>query len=104
VTDFKTANRRKSQDEADASLQLTYYAAAHQVTFGKPASEVRLDTLVKNKTPVRQVLASHRDRADFQILVNRVNAVIKGIKAGSFPPATPGAWWCSSTFCGYFNT
>lgn len=104
VVDFKTANKRKNQDEVDASLQLTVYAAAHRLRYGRDASEVRLDTVVKNKKPVRQVLVSHRDQADFQVLVNRVNAVLGGLKAGIFAPATPGAWWCGPKWCGYWHT
>lgn len=104
VTDFKTANRRKSQSEADASVQLTYYSAGYTVKHRKPPKEVRLDVIVKNKTPVRQVLTSIRDQSDYKPLVNRVNAVLHGIKAGSFPPATPGAWWCGPEWCGYWST
>ncbi len=104
VTDIKTANKRKNQEEADNSVQLTLYAASHRIETGRDPAEVRLDVLVKNKTPVRQVVSSHRGRADYQALVNRVKAVLQGIKSGNFSPATPGAWWCGAKWCGYYST
>lgn len=104
VTDFKSASKRKPQSEADGSVQLTIYAAAFQRHTGRPPSELRLDTAVKNKEPVRQVLTTQRTRSDFEALANRINAVSLGIAKGSFPPATPGAWWCTSKWCGYWHT
>lgn len=104
VVDFKTAARKQSQDTADSSVQLTAYAAAHQVKTGTPPSKVLLDVLVKTKTPYRQVLESQRGPQDFQALANRVNMALAAIKAGVFMPATPGAWWCADEFCGYWHT
>ena len=104
VTDFKTAAKRKTQNDVNSSVQLTFYAAAHRIYFGRDASEVRLDALIKNKEPVRQVVAAKRTRPDFVALVNRVNAVQAGIKAGVFAPATPQSWWCAPKWCGYHAT
>ncbi len=105
VVDLKTAGRRKSQGDADDSVQLTIYASAYHAVMSRPPAEVRLDSLIKTKTKAdRQVLSSHRGEADFIALANRINAVNKGIDAGSFPPATPGAWWCGPRFCGYWQT
>jgi len=101
VTDFKTANRRKTQQDADVSTQLSVYAAAMQLETGAPPTEVRLDVVVKNKTPVRQVLVSHRGDRDFVILSDRINATLAAIEAGVFPPCSPDAWVCSKRFCGY---
>ncbi len=105
VTDFKTASKKKSQSDADDSVQLSVYAAAYQVKTGEPPAEVRLDSVVQTKTKTeRQVLTSERGPADFTALANRINAVTKGIQAGVFTPATPGAWWCGPKWCGYWNT
>ncbi len=104
VVDFKSANKKKPQSEADSSTQLTYYAAAYQSLTGEPASEVRLDTAVKKAKPERQVLVSARTSADFQVLSNRIDAMLQSIHAGIFSPAPTGAWWCSQRFCGYAAT
>lgn len=102
VVDLKTAARKMPRASADTSTQLTIYAAAHQLDTGEPASEVRLDVLTKTRTPTRQVITSTRDEADFRALVHRVNVTLAAIHAGSFPPASPGAWICSPKWCGYW--
>lgn len=105
VTDFKTGGKKKSQDEADGSVQLTVYAGAYKVATGKLPSEVRLDVAIQSKTKTyRDVVTSHREPADFQALANRINVVSAAIDAGLFPPTTAGAWWCSAKFCGYHAT
>lgn len=105
VIDLKTAGKKKSQSDADDSVQLSVYAAAYQVKTGEPPAEVRLDCVVQTKTKTdRQVVTSDRGPRDFQALANRINAVTKGIQAGVFTPATPGAWWCGPKWCGYFST
>ncbi len=105
VTDFKTGKKRRSQDDADTSVQLTYYAAAAQSKLGRPVTQVRLDQLVSQKRGVvRNLVESERSAADFAALAARINAVLFAIKVGSFPPATPGAWWCSLKWCGYART
>lgn len=104
IVDFKTAAKSKPADEADKSVQLTAYAAAAMVR-GLPPAEVRLDVLVGLKKGVkRQILSSSRGRADYQALVNRMNMVLSGISLGVFAPATPGSWWCSPKWCGYWRT
>lgn len=104
VSDYKVAAKRKSQADADSSVALTTYAAAHRIATGKLPSELRLEVLVKNKTPTRQVVSTTRGLGDFKALAARVNAVQSSIDAGSFPPATPGAWWCGPRWCGYWST
>jgi hypothetical protein len=105
VIDFKTAGKKKSQADADDSVQLTVYAAAYQRLTGAPPSELRLDSVVQTKTKTdRQVVSTDRGPDDFNALANRINVVTSSIESGSFPPATPGAWWCGPRFCGYHAT
>jgi hypothetical protein len=104
VVDLKTTGKSKSQAEADASPQLTFYAAAHKVLTGELASEVRLEVLVKSKTPKRVLLASTRGPADFAALANRINVASSAIAAGVFLPADPNSWMCSPKWCGFHAT
>jgi hypothetical protein len=104
VTDLKTAARKKPQSDADSSMQLTIYAAAYRLELGEMPAEVRLDSLIKTKTPGRQVLRSTRTTADFQAMINRVNVTLDAINKGSFPPASPGSWNCSPRWCGFWAT
>ena len=104
VIDFKTATRKKSQSDADSSVQLTVYAAAYETLFGQPPVELRLDCVIQTKTRTdRQVVTTHRSHADMDALARRINAVTAAIEAGIFPPTNPGNWWCSPTFCGYWH-
>jgi hypothetical protein len=105
VTDFKTAGRSKTQDEADNSVQLTTYAASFVVLTGRPPTEVRLDNVVQTKTKTyRSLIVSHRTDDDFAALARRINVITSVIQAGIFIPATPGAWWCHPKWCGYWST
>lgn len=106
VNDLKTAAKSKRQPDADDSVQLTTYAVGYKALTGKPAAALRLDVIVgptKNGFS-RQVLSTDRTTADFQALASRINVVTASINAGLFPPAPPGAWWCSSKWCGFHSS
>lgn len=104
VVDFKTASRKKNADEADKSVQLTTYAAIYKHKTGDFASEILLDVAVQTAAgnTSRQVQHTSRAAADFQALVNRINAAARIIKAGAFMPAEPGHWICNPKWCGYW--
>lgn len=105
VVDFKTSGKKKSQTDADTSVQLTVYAAVYRATTGKDPAAVSLDTLVAGKRSIsRDVVSSTRGPADYQALANRFNAVSAAIDAGAFLPAMPGSWWCGPKYCGYWST
>lgn len=105
VIDFKTAGKSKTQADADSSIQLTIYAAAHHAHYGSSPEDIRLDTIVQTKTKTtRNIVSTERSMVDFQPLANRINVVLHQIDAGIFAPTTPGAWWCGPKWCGYFST
>jgi hypothetical protein len=105
VVDLKTSRRRKNQNDADTSLQLTTYAAAYKAETGEDPAEVRLDTVVQQaKGHARDLQVSTRGPQDFAALANRINAVTQAIEAGIFPPTDPGNWACSERFCGYWKS
>lgn len=104
VVDFKTAGRRKSQDEVDGSQQLTAYAVAFAKEEGRYPTEVRLDTLLKNKKVDRQILSSRRDDDDALVLAARIDSTLAAIDAGVFTPTSPNNWQCSERWCGYART
>jgi hypothetical protein len=104
LTDFKTSNKKMKQAQADRSLQLTTYTAAHYVKFGCLPSEVRLDVIVKGLKPQRQLLPSTRNMQDIAVLASRMNVTIAAIQAGIFTPCSPGAWNCSDRWCNYWST
>ena len=104
IKDLKTAAKSKTQSDADSSLQLTWYGLSYQAATGHEVASVDLEVLVDTKTPKHQRLATTRSRRDYEVLVQRVNATIRAIQAGVFPPANPGWWGCSPRFCGFFSS
>lgn len=106
VRDLKTASARKNQAEVDNSDQLTYYHVAVEKLTGKPPAKVQLDVVIETRAGKldSQVLESTRDHNDRQVLANKLGAMLQGIKAEVFLPATPGHWCCSPKFCGYWQT
>jgi putative RecB family exonuclease len=105
IVDFKNGKRRFSQEDVDGSVQFTAYAAAYQGLKGEPPSSLVQDCIVTTaKGPTRQRVETAREPADFRALGRRIEAVSSAIEAGVFPPAPPGAWWCSAAWCGYHRT
>ena len=105
IVDFKTSGKSLSQQDADASPQLSLYAAAKQAE--QEEIVVKLDVLVEPsaRKPVRrQVIESRRNKTDLPIVARRVAVVSKQIDAGLFPPAPVGSWWCNDAWCGYWST
>jgi hypothetical protein len=104
VTDLKTAGKSKTQKEVDTSEQLSMYALVFKAITKRLPTEVRLETLVDTKTPKRQPLVSMRDQQDLEVLVARVDTMIKALAKEVFVPAQPNSWVCDPRYCGYFNT
>jgi hypothetical protein len=84
VYDFKTSSKSYYQDQVDESLQLTFYAWAHQYLYSKPAKNLKLVALVKTQAPKVQVLETKREMADFTRLYNVMTNVIEAIDKGIF--------------------
>jgi hypothetical protein len=104
VTDLKTTKKKKTQKEVDDSEQLTFYALVFKALTGHLPSAVRLEALIDKKNPERQMLEATRTMDDLQVILNRINAMLKGLKAGIFIPALATSWQCSPKYCGYAMT
>lgn len=104
VRDTKTAGSTPPRDVAERSDQLTMYALAVKVLDGTAPESVRIDALVKLKTPKAVSFESTRDEADFRVLLARVTAAIEAIRAGIFVPANRDYYRCAPRWCGYYET
>ena len=93
ITDYKTG-KAQSQEDSDASLQLSIYAMAAREKWGYQAHRLVLYNLEGNSPVVTQ-------RTDFQLneARGRVASVAENIAAGKFG-AKPG-FYCR--FCAYRN-
>ena len=109
VQDLKTGAKVKTQSDIDGDVQFSVYAALHVQKYGKLPGKIIIDNIVdragKTKTTTEYVqFTTTRGPEVFDALARRINTVTRGIEAGMFMPATPGAWWCSAKSCGYYRT
>lgn len=111
LQDTKTGAKAKNQADIDKDVQFTTYAAMYEKKYGKPPERIIIDNVIDRvSAKTAKVVTQHisfetqRDGVDIAALAARINTVTKGIEAGMFMPATPGAWWCSAKSCGYWRT
>jgi hypothetical protein len=106
IRDFKTTGKAMGQGDLDDSEQLTFYSLAYKALTGTLPKDVGLDVLVetpKAKKRYVQQFVGKRTDDDLAMIVNRINRMIKGLKAGIFIPALAGSWQCSPRWCGYWE-
>ena len=104
MPDLKTADKSKGKDEAEKSIQLTFYAALVNHDTGRWPSKLSLEILVNNKIPTLQSLETSRGPQDFEALLLRLELFLAQLEAGIFPPCDPSGWICSEQWCGYYRT
>lgn len=105
IDELKTSSKSQWKSKAGTTTQFIMYSLMHLAKHGELPADFRIHELVNTKKPKYNFIDGiHFGQADFEPLVRRINATLKGISAGFFPPATPGAWWCSKNFCGYWDT
>jgi len=96
VYEIKTSSKSYTQDQADSSLQLTFYAWAHQFLYNKPAKGLKLIALVKIQKPKIQVLETKRNMSDFSRLYDLMTGVISAIEKGVFYPNPMSLYGCNN--------
>lgn len=104
LPDLKTADKSKSANEADNSLQLTFYSGLIANHIKRWPQKISLEILVNTKEPKRQSLVTTRGLEHWSNLLLRIQLMIAQLHTGLFPPCDPGAWICSEKFCGYFDS
>lgn len=97
VADYKITGKKKSQGDADSSLQLSMYALRYGV------KKVRIDNLVKTNGGAANRLYSTRSEGDFKWLRTVAQRVWNAMIAGNFPPCDPTSWVCSVKYCGWYS-
>jgi hypothetical protein len=99
--DIKSADKKWPDGRADKELQPTLYRELVHGLVGEYPSHLFFDIFTKSKMEHHHIETTRTD-ADFQILVNHVQIMLKMIAAGIFPPAKPDSWWCNRSWCGYW--
>ena len=103
VRDTKTTKRAPVGDAAANSMQLTLYGLAIKVMDGEYPQKFVLDHLVKTKDPKVVVQEADRRLEDYEMLLRRIHRAIEVIDKGAFTPTNPDNWWCSKSYCSYWN-
>ena len=94
VVDLKTAARAYAQDDVDANLQLTAYALLMLLQAGKAPEHLRIDALIRTKTPKLQQLVTTRCERDFLRFFELARIVRAAIEEGNYYPNA--GWACSN--------
>ena len=103
VLDLKTTGRKWSQAQADHNTAMSVYPTLYQALTGEYPARLGFEVFVNKKSPEHQQLSVFKTSEDFDLFVHRAQIALDMIALGIFPPAQPGAWNCSSRFCGYWD-
>jgi CRISPR/Cas system-associated exonuclease Cas4 (RecB family) len=104
IVDNKTSGKRKTQDEADGSLQLSLYAAVTQVDIQRLDVYVRPRLTKKGMGEAKlQEIHTMRTFRDIYWMQNIFSDIARAISTGVFPPTNPNNWTCSAKWCGYWE-
>jgi len=101
IVDHKTASRAYSKDDIDKCLQMTvYHMAAKRNGFEDREILLRLDCLIKTKTPKFEQYYTVRSEEDEQRAVKKIQQIWKSIEKEVFIP-NDTSWKCS--YCAFKN-
>lgn len=116
IIDFKITSRSPNKDFIRTNQQLTCYTWAFRELFGEQESGVAFQYLIHRKSskrakkPRQEVFTatekrSQEDIDEFLNETKKIALIIEaGLEAGGLPKTDPTNWWCSSKFCGWYNT
>lgn len=102
LPDLKTTAKAYSQGTADSALQLTFYGGLVAERLGQWPDSYSLEIMIDNSKSYHQSLTTSRTKADWEILMMRIENMLEHLKAGLFHPCDPGHWCHSPKWCGFF--
>ncbi|MBF0259579.1 MAG: PD-(D/E)XK nuclease family protein [Desulfamplus sp.] len=95
ISDYKTVGTSTTINEVDNNFQLTvYYMAAKLNGYVDREIVLKLDCLVKTKTPRFEQVYTSRNSDDEQRAVKKIKEVCNGIQKEVFIPNADGSWKC----------
>lgn len=93
LDEFKTSQKSWSAADLPDNVQLTAYAYAYQMLFGRPPKKLRIINLVRTKCPKIEPLETERSEADTVRLFHLGREVLRGVTGQVFIP-NRGSWMC----------
>lgn len=108
VTDFKTSAKAYATDDIDNNMQmLVYHLAMKSNGYADREILLKLDCLIKTKTPKFESYYTTRTEEDEKRLIRKIQCVWDGISKGVFLPNDTG-WKCKGclykTACNHWFT
>jgi putative RecB family exonuclease len=98
ITDFKTAAKSYTETDVSKNPQLTvYHLASRSNGYGDRNIIMKLDVLIKTKTPQFKRYYTARDTLDEIRAIRKIHEVWKGITKGVFIP-NDTSWKCTECF------
>jgi len=98
ITDFKTAAKSYAEDDVSKNQQLTLYHFASRLNgHGDRNIILKLDCLIKTKTPQFKRYYTVRNSLDELKVARKIHEVWKGISKGVFIP-NDTSWKCNECF------
>lgn len=116
IKDIKTSGKRWVKGREEEEIQAPMYKILlNKNGFGDLPFEFRImtnmingpkdvDCIWDNNLKVCGDVREGNNTPEYvESLKYRLKSISQMIKHGDFPPAYPGAWWCGSSWCGYFS-
>jgi CRISPR/Cas system-associated exonuclease Cas4 (RecB family) len=102
IIDTKTTKKTPSAGMLTNGLQLSAYTMAHQFLTGNDPTGVRLDYIVRLKTPKIVQIESKKTSHDVNRFLGIMDRVVRNIKEANFYP-NPTCMTCNPKSCSYFE-
>ncbi len=93
LDEFKTSQKSWSSSDLPDNVQLTSYAYAFQMLFGRPPKTLRLINLVRTKNVKIEPMPTERGEKDYVRLFHLGKEVLNGVTSQVFIP-NRGCWLC----------
>lgn len=108
VIDRKVKKAKLSQRDADGDKQVDAYLTTRRAE-GNPAAGFAFHPMVKTKNPYAQGPVE-TERTEGQLdrflseILGAADEIAWRVETDNWSYAPDGAWWCSESMCGYFDT
>ncbi len=93
LDEFKTSQKSWSVSDLPDNVQLTAYAYAFRMLYGRPPKTLRIINLVRTKNVKIEPMPAERGEQDYARLFHLGKEVLKGVTSHVFIP-NRGCWLC----------
>ena len=102
IIDNKFYGKTPAPGSADSDIQLSTYALGFRIETGRIESGLKIDAMIKLKTPKYVPMQTTRTEAEIRWHIGMIEELGRQIHTGLFPP-NPTGWWCNKRWCGFWD-